>query len=165
MHDQELHQLACFCWAPGRYIVNRNRTAAILISALLILVGAGLAFDHRFIPMATLFNSPAFVALVYCPTVIFGVITVFKLRGGQVRSLTAFGLGLIGTGLFHQVVLAESYANPGYMVPIGHIAAPIVSVAAYTASFLGVWAVGKVLERKKGPKEDDADGERLREHE
>lgn len=132
-----------------------KRKLAIFIPVLLILVGAGLAFDHRFVPMATLFNKPAFVALVYCPTVFFALFTVSSLRRGRVWPLTAFATGLIGTGVFHQSVLAESYANPGYMVPIGHIAAPIVSTAAYAVSFLGVWAIGKALRRNKGPKEDE----------
>lgn len=121
------------------------RKLAIIIATILILVGVGLAFDHRFVPKAMLKNSPLFVVFIYLPTVCFAVLTLFKLGRGRVWSLTAFAIGLIGTGLFHQFVAEDSYGNPGYMIPAGHIAAPIVSLTAYIASFLGVWAVGKAL--------------------
>lgn len=145
--------------------MHMNQRLAFVIPVLLILVGAGLAFDHRFIPMVTLFNKPLFVALVYCPTMFFALFTLSRLRRRGVGSLTAFGIGLIGTGLFHHFVLAETYANPGYMVPIGHLAAPIVSSAAYIASFLGVWSAGKALGRIQGSKENDAAAESPRKSE
>jgi len=126
-----------------------NRILAIVVLVFLVLVGAGLAFDHRFIPLVTLNNNPLFVALVYCPTVFFAVFTMFKLRRGQLWPLTGFALGLIGTGLFHQSVAADTYGNPGYMVPIGHFAAPFVSMAAYTVSLIGAWAIAKALRSKQ----------------
>ena len=131
------------------------RKLAIFFAVIFILVGADLAFDHRFVPMATLNNSPLFVVLIYFPTVLFAVFTFFKLRRGRVWSLTAFAIGLIGTGLFHQNVAEESYGNPGYMIPAGHIAAPIVSLTAYIVSFLGVWAAVKALEGIKGSKKHE----------
>ncbi len=138
------------------------RKLAYFIPVPLILVGAGLAFDHRFVPLSAVFNKPLFVILIYSPTAFFAVFTVFKLRRGRVWSLTAFAAGLIGTGLFHQLVAAQSYGNPGHMVPTGHLIAPVFSSAAYLVAFIAAWAVGKALEGNKAPKEQEgkyADGE------
>ncbi len=138
------------------------RRLAYFIPVPLVLVGAGLAFDHRFVPVSAVFNGPLFVVFIYSPTAFFAVFTIFKLRRGRVWSLTAFATGLIGTGLFHQLVAAQSYGNPGYMVPIGHLIAPVFSLAAYLGAFLAAWAVGKALEGNKAPKEREgrnADGE------
>ncbi len=129
------------------------RKLAIFISAILILVGAELAFDHRFVPMVALNNRPLFVVLIYFPTVFFAVLTLFKLRRGRVWPMIAFAIGLISTGLFHQKVAQESYGNPGYMIPGGHVAAPVVSLTVYLTTFLGLWAVVRAVERTKGSKE------------
>ena len=131
------------------------RKLAVFISAALILVGAELAFDDRFVPLVALKNRPLFVVLIYFPTVFFAVFTLFKLRRGRVWPLTAFAIGLIGTGLFHQMVAEESYGNPGYMIPGGHVAAPVVSLTAYLAAFLGLWAVVRAVERAKGSRENE----------
>lgn len=115
-----------------------------------------MAFDHRFIPLATFRNNPLFVALVYCPTAFFAILALLRLRHGQLLPLAAFAIGLIATGLFHQSLIAETYGDPGYMIPIGHFAAPIVSAAAYTTSLLAARTAGRVLQ---GKRETDSGGD------
>ncbi len=61
--------------------------------------------------------------------------------------MIAFAVGLMCTGLFHQFVASEAYGNPGYMAGTGHIAAPVVSLVAYLAAFLGGWAVAGATRR------------------
>jgi len=108
---------------------------------VLVFLGAILASDPRFISHSALARNPLLAAVLYGPTVIFAVVAVTSWRNGRIWPAAAFAIGLMCTGLFHQYVAGEAYGNPGYMAPTGHIAAPIVSLAAYLISFLGGWVV------------------------
>lgn len=126
-----------------------NRKQAVPALALLVLLGAALAFDRRFISLSELRHRPAMVAFVYAPTAFFAVLGVIQWLRGRFWPAVAFAAGLVGTGLFHQYVVGMSHGNPGYMFPAGHIVAPLVSLAAYSISLLGVWVVAKALQHKR----------------
>jgi len=111
---------------------------------LLVLFGATLAFDRRFVPLSDLKNIPIFVAFIYAPTAFFAIIGAIQFYRKRIWPALAFAAGLIGTGLFHQSVIDVSYGNPGYMVATGHIFAPLVSIAAYSISFLAAWGIARV---------------------
>ena len=115
--------------------------AVVLI--FLLLIGVDLAFDKRFVPLSTLSSHPLFVIIIYVPTAFFLGLALVQLIRRRVWPAVSFAFGLIGTGFVHQWVADESYGNPGYMVPLGHLAAPLASMIAYSVSFLIVWIVVK----------------------
>ena len=121
------------------------RVTLIVVLLFLVLLGASMAFDARFIPLSSLTNNPLFVGIIYGPTVIFALIAVAQLFRHRIWPAAAFSIGLVGTGLCHQWIAEKSYGNPGYMVPIGHMVAPVVSMVFYLASFLAVWVIVKFL--------------------
>ena len=116
----------------------------------LVLIGTDLAFDKRFVPLSVLRSHPLFAIVIYVPTVLFLFLSLAQLIRHRLWPAIAFTFGLIGTGLFHQWVAAGSYGNPGYMVPIGHLAAPLVSLAAYLSSFLAIWLIVKLFASRPG---------------
>ena len=113
--------------------------------AVLIMLGADLAFDRRFVPLAGFWNRPLYAILIYAPTAVFATVALIQVFRRRLWPAAAFSAGLIGTGVFHQWVASQSYNNPGYMFPTGHLAAPVVSVVAYSTSFLVAWLVIKVF--------------------
>ena len=104
---------------------------------VVVFLGGILASDPRFIPRA----NPVLIAFIFGPTILFAVIAVVKWRNGLIWPAAAFAVGLMFTGLFHQMVAGETYGNPGYMFAGLHIVAPLVSLAAYLLSFLSSWIV------------------------
>ena len=86
---------------------------------------------------------------IYAPTVLFAILGTVQLFRGRLWPAAAFAMGLVATGLFHQQVVGDSYGNPGYMIPAGHIAAPLVSGVAYAVCFLGAWALVRVWKRRE----------------
>ena len=108
---------------------------------IVVFLGAVLASDPRFVSHSTLAGNPILAAFIYGPTILFAVIAVIKWRNGRIWPAVAFAVGLMCTGLFHQIVAGAAYGNPGYMFPASHILAPIVSLAAYLVSFLVGWIV------------------------
>ena len=125
--------------------LNRKLTIPPLL--LLVLLGAAMTFDQRLVSIK---REAALAAYIYAPTVIFAVIGIVQFSRKRFWPAVAFTLGLMATGLFHQSVVGAYHGNPGYMFPGGHIAAPIVSVVAYSLSFLGVWGAIKVWRRMRG---------------
>lgn len=123
------------------------RNILIVALLLLILLGASMAFDSRFVPLSMLRNKPLFTIVIYFPTALFGVLASIQLIKHRVWPAAAFTTGLICTGLFHQLVADESHGNPGYMVATGHLAAPVVSTIAYAASFFIIWIIVKFTHR------------------
>lgn len=121
--------------------MHLSRKLLVVGIAILIILGAILATDPRFISHSTLAQRPYLIAILYGPTVTFAVIAAIQFRKDRIWPAAAFAIGMMCTGMFHQFVAGEAYGNPGYMAPTGHIAAPIVSLAAYLISFLGGWAV------------------------
>ncbi len=118
-------------------------------------LGAILASDPRFVSHSALARNPLLIPFLYGPTIVFAVITAIKLRNGQTWAAAAFAVGLMCTGLFHQFVAGETYGDPGYMAPIAHIAAPVVSLVAYVVSFLGGWIVMRATKKIRGPASQD----------
>jgi len=125
--------------------------------ALPILFGLAMAFDQQFVSSSDMRNKPIMGIVLYSPTVLFAFIGLIQFLRGRTWPAVAFTVGLIGTGLFHQSVIGFSYGNPGYMIPSGHIVAPFVSIAAYSISFLVVWGIVRVSQRKR--RNDPARGE------
>ena len=116
----------------------------ILLSVVpffLIPIGTDIAFDKHFVPLSTLSSHPLFVIIINVPTVFFLSLTLVQLLQRRVWPAVAFAFGLICTGFVHQWVADGSYGNPGYMVPLRHLAAPLASIIAYLVSFLVVWIV------------------------
>ena len=103
-----------------------------------------MAFDRRFVSFAVFRSNPLFVLLIYAPSALFGTVALVQLIRSRIWPAAAFSGGLIGTGIIHQAVADQSYGNPGYMVPIGHLAAPVASLVAYSACFLIAWLAVKV---------------------
>ena len=103
-----------------------------------------MTFDQRLVSIK---RESALAAFIYAPTAFFAVIGTIQLLRKRYWPAVAFTLGLIATGLFHQTVIGAYHGNPGYMFPGGHIAAPIVSVVAYSLSFLGAWLIIKFSRR------------------
>lgn len=124
-----------------------SRKLLVVVIVITIFLGAILASDPRFISHSALLRNPFLLVFLFGPTIIFAVIAAVKWRNGQIWQLAAFAIGLVCTGIFHQVVAGEAYGNPGYMAPAGHIAAPAVSLAAYLLAFFGSWAVVAVTNK------------------
>ena len=133
-------------------IMRITRWLIFGVVVLLLLFGAALAFDRRFVPLSDVIYNPLFVALIYAPTAIFSTISLIQLRRGRTWPAIAFTAGLIGTGSFHQSVIDISYGNPGYMIPSGHLGAPVVSVIAYSVSFLVIWCIVRVGNSERIPR-------------
>jgi len=121
-----------------------NRWLIFAALVLLVLLGAYFSFDHRFVPLSDLTDRPVFVAFIYAPTAFFATIGAIQFYRKRTWPAVAFTAGLIGTGLFHQFVIGVSYGNPGYMIASGHIVAPLVSIVAYSISFLVAWGIARV---------------------
>jgi len=126
-----------------------NRRLGLLALVLLLLVGGALAFDHRFLSMASFRNRPIVALFVYAPTLVFGGLALAQSCRRKLWPAFAFGAGLVATGLFHQAVAAESYGNPGYMIPGGHLVAPLFSGVAYSVSFLVAWVIVRVSRNRQ----------------
>ena len=127
--------------------MKRYRKLTIFPLLLLVLLGVVLTFDQRLVSIK---NEPAMAVYLYAPTALFVVIGIIQCFRRRYWPAVAFTLGLIGTGLFHQYVIGMYHGNPGYMFPGGHLVAPIVSVAAYSLSFLGAWVTVKMCRRMQG---------------
>lgn len=112
--------------------------------AFLILLGLAMAFDQKFVSFSDMIHNPLAGIFIYFPTALFALIGLIQFLRGRTWPAVAFTAGLIGTGLFHQSVIGFSYGNPGYMFPSGHIVAPLVSLVAYSISFLVVWGITRV---------------------
>ena len=119
-----------------------NRKFSIPVLLLAVLLGAALVFDQRLVSIR---RESAVAAVLYAPTVFFAVIGLIQFLRGRYWPAVAFTAGLFVTGLFHQYVVGMYHGNPGYMFPAGHIFAPIVSVTAYSISFLGAWLIARKL--------------------
>jgi len=127
-----------------------GRKLSVVVIVILIFLGAILASDPRFVSHSELARNPLLIAFLYGPTIVFAVIAATKFRKGEIWAAAAFAVGLMGTGLFHQFVAGATYGNPGYMVPMAHLVAPVVSLVAYLVSFLGGWIVLRVTQRIRG---------------
>ena len=128
-------------------MLSRKLTVSSLVA--LILVGAVMAFDQRFVSISVLLREPQSFLYLFTPTIIFAVIAVVQYRKKRIWPVAAFAAGLFATGLFHQYVVLMSDGNPGYMFPAGHIIAPFVSATAYLLSILFAWIFAWVLKRRK----------------
>ncbi len=117
------------------------RRSLIVVLLFVVLLGASMAFDARFVPLSWVSSNPLFVIIIYSPTIICAFIVVRQLFRHRIWPAAAFSIGLVCTGFFHQWIAGQSYGNPGYMVPIGHIFAPALSMVAYLASFLVFWVI------------------------
>ena len=131
--------------------IGRIFTIAALL--LLVVLGAALVFDQRLVSIR---RESALAAYIYAPTAFFAVIGMIQFHRGRYWPAVAFTVGLIVTGLFHQNVIGMYHGNPGYMFPGGHIAAPIVSVVAYSISFLGAWVIARTSRRLRLQSASDA---------
>lgn len=118
--------------------------------AFLILLGLAMAFDQKFVSFSDMSRKPLLGVFLYFPTALFALVGLIQFLRGRTWSAVAFTAGLIVTGLFHQSVIGFSYGNPGYMIPSGHIVAQLVSVVAYSISFLVAWGIARVSQRKRG---------------
>lgn len=128
-------------------MLSRKLTVSSLVA--LILVGAVMAFDQRFVSISEIIRNPVAALYYFAPTLLFTLIAVVQFRKKRIWPVAAFTIGLFTTGLFHQYVVQMSYGNPGYMFPGGHIIAPFVSGAAYLVAFLIAWIIARVLNRKQ----------------
>jgi hypothetical protein len=126
-----------------------GRKLLIVGIVVFIFIGAILASDPRFVSHSVLAHNPLLMVFIYSPTIVFAVIAVVKFRNGQIWTAAAFAVGLMCTGLFHQVVAGGTYGNPGYMFPAAHIVAPVASLAIYLVSFLGGWIVVRVTQKMR----------------
>jgi len=118
-----------------------GRKLSVVVIVILIFLGAILATDPRFVSHSELARNPLLSAFLYGPTIVFAVIAVVKFRNGRIWVAAAFAVGLMCTGLFHQFVAGATYGSPGYVFPVAHVVAPVVSLVAYLVSFLGGWTV------------------------
>ncbi|UPW20111.1 hypothetical protein M0C34_07575 [Agarivorans sp. TSD2052] len=108
-----------------------------------------MAFDKKFLSLSEMRSNFAFAIYIYFPTLIFAFVGTLQFLRGRNWPIVAFTAGLFGTAIFHQCVVGFSYGNPGYMVPGGHIVAPLVSIVAYLFTFLIAWGITRVLQRKR----------------
>ena len=124
------------------------KLAAILC---FIFIGSRLAFHDDFLPLSTAIKQPIIFLVIFGPTVFFGAIGLIEsLIKKTLDKAIAFSIGLFLTGIFNTFVAMKTAGDPGYMVPIGHLMSPVVSLAAYLFAFLGNWGANFIKSKSKG---------------
>lgn len=114
-----------------------------------------MSFDQKFLSFSDMRRYPLPSIYIFFPTVLFSLISLFQFLRGRTWPTVSFTAGLIGTGLFHQYVVGFSYGNPDYMMPAGHMAAPLVSIMAYSITFIVAWAIARGSQSKRGNSSED----------